>query len=127
MPGFWKMALVVRTDLGMGRGKGCAQCAHAAVQCYMRASASAKGVGGPLLAQWLAQGQKKVVLRTASASGGEAELARLEREAREVGLVTCMVRDAGRTQLERGTPTVLGLGPGPEDEVDHVTGHLKLL
>ena len=29
-----KMALVVRTDLGMGKGKACAQCAHAAVACY---------------------------------------------------------------------------------------------
>ena len=29
-----KMVLVVRTDIGMGKGKACAQCAHAAVACY---------------------------------------------------------------------------------------------
>ena len=29
-----KMVLVVRTDIGMGKGKACAQCAHAAVSCY---------------------------------------------------------------------------------------------
>ena len=29
-----KMVLVVRTDIGMGKGKACAQCAHTAVACY---------------------------------------------------------------------------------------------
>merc|ERR1719516_228843 len=32
-----KMVLVVRTDIGMGKGKAAAQCAHAAVKSYKKA------------------------------------------------------------------------------------------
>lgn len=32
-----KMVFVVRTDLGMGKGKIAAQCCHAAVMCYQKA------------------------------------------------------------------------------------------
>ena len=32
-----KLVLVVRTDLGMGKGKIAAQCGHATLACYKRA------------------------------------------------------------------------------------------
>ncbi|PIK56816.1 putative peptidyl-tRNA hydrolase 2, mitochondrial [Apostichopus japonicus] len=35
--GAYKMVLVVRQDLKMGKGKVAAQCSHAAVGCYKRA------------------------------------------------------------------------------------------
>ena len=35
-----KMVLVVRTDLKMGKGKACAQCAHAAVAAFKKARSS---------------------------------------------------------------------------------------
>ena len=35
-----KMVLVVRQDLKMGKGKACAQCAHAAVAAYKKARSS---------------------------------------------------------------------------------------
>ena len=113
-----KMVLVVRTDLGMGKGKSAAQCAHAAVECYRRALKET-----PLLVrQWEVFGQAKVALKT----DNEFELEELKLKAKKAGLVAYVVRDAGRTQVEEGAATVLGVGPGPVEQVDKITGHLKL-
>jgi hypothetical protein len=51
-----KLVLVVRTDLGMGRGKIAAQVAHAAVAAVLATSGSRD------FAAWLGEGQPKVVL-----------------------------------------------------------------
>jgi peptidyl-tRNA hydrolase len=37
-----------------------------------------------------------------------------------------LVRDAGRTVVEAGTPTCVGIGPAEPDRIDAVTGTLKL-
>lgn len=36
----------------------------------------------------------------------------LTRQGRSLGLETCLIRDAGRTQIAPGSKTVLGVGPG---------------
>lgn len=41
--------------------------------------------------------------------------------------VTCLIRDAGRTQIEPNTKTVLAIGPAASSELDPITRHLKLL
>ena len=94
-----KLALVVRTDLGMGRGKIAAQVAHAAVTAVL-ASRDAD------LAAWLSQGQPKVVLKVTT---GE-ELLDLARQALADGLVAEVVHDAGRTQVAPGTATCCAVG-----------------
>jgi PTH2 family peptidyl-tRNA hydrolase len=38
-----------------------------------------------------------------------------------------LVEDAGRTQIEAGSRTVLGLGPAPVHVFEGVTSHLKLM
>ena len=50
----------------------------------------------------------------------------LQKRARKLGLVACSIVDAGRTQVEPGSRTVLAIGPGPKDIVDTLTGGLKL-
>uniref|UniRef100_UPI00358E886C peptidyl-tRNA hydrolase 2, mitochondrial-like n=1 Tax=Myxine glutinosa TaxID=7769 RepID=UPI00358E886C len=113
-----KLVLVVRSDLGMGKGKVAAQCAHAAVSAYKRAAQSnAEG-----LRRWEYSGQSKVVLRAQD----ENALSQLLAHARTLGLPVSLVQDAGRTQIAPGSRTVLGIGPGAADIVDKVTGHLKL-
>lgn len=112
-----KLALVVRTDLKMGKGKVAAQCAHAAVSCYEKCLVSGKGE----VEQWDRQGQAKVVLATKE----EAGLKQLAGEARKAGLVAVVIHDAGHTQVASGTATVVGIGPGPTEIVDEITSQLK--
>ena len=50
------MVLIVRTDLGMAKGKAAAQCAHAALACYKKAAKSQSEA----LAAWERTGQTKV-------------------------------------------------------------------
>jgi len=116
--GEYKMVLVVRQDLGMGKGKVAAQCCHAAVGlCKQLEKSNPK-----LLHQWEQTACAKVVVKAPD----ETTLVDLTRKGRSLGLETCVIRDAGRTQIAPGSKTVLGVGPGPVDLVDKVTGHLKL-
>ena len=54
------------------------------------------------------------------------ELRELQFQAKTAGLPNSMITDAGHTQLPPGTITCLGIGPGPEELIDKITGHLKL-
>src|SRR5215467_8356378 len=96
-----KLAVVVRADLGMGRGKIAAQVAHAAVAAVLA------GQGSAAFAAWLGEGQPKVVLKVA----GEDELGDVVASARSAGLPVEVVLDAGRTQVAPGTPTCCAIGP----------------
>src|SRR5215469_12041956 len=112
-----KVVLVVRADLGMGRGKIAAQAAHAAV------AATLANLNSQNLRAWLEDGQPKVVLRADS----QDQLLAIAEEAAAAGLSVQVIRDAGRTQVEAGTSTCCAIGPAPEDTVDAITGELTLL
>ncbi len=70
----------------------------------------------------------------------ETELLALESKARNSGINTCLVKDAGKTEVEAGTPTVCAIGPckfpfcknfkililGLSEEIDKITGKLQL-
>ena len=114
----FKQVIVARSDLKMGKGKLAAQVAHAAVSCARATERS----NPSWFRGWWEEGQAKIVVRVDS----EAQLIELRRMAEELGLSACLVADRGLTQLEPGTGTCLGIGPGPSDLVDKVTGHLKL-
>lgn len=115
----YKMVLVVRNDLKMGKGKVGAQCGHGAVGAYRKAMQR-----NPHLVQgWENTGCAKIALRVES----EAEMVSIKRAAEAQGLTTFLVRDAGRTQIEPNTKTVLAIGPATGQDIDKVTGHLKLL
>lgn len=116
--GEFKMILVVRNDLKMGKGKVAAQCSHAAVAAYKQVQRR----NPELLKQWEYSGQPKVVVKAPD----EDSLISLLGQARAVGLTVSLIQDAGRTQIAPGSRTVLGVGPGPADLIDKVTGDLKL-
>ncbi|KAK8738645.1 hypothetical protein OTU49_003987, partial [Cherax quadricarinatus] len=113
-----KLVLIVRNDLKMGKGKVAAQCSHATLKAYKQA----KKKNARQLKAWEINGQPKVVLKI----DDEASMLDLAALARDAGLIVSIIQDAGRTQIAAGSRTVLGVGPGPVELIDTVTGHLKL-
>ena len=112
------MVIVARKDLKLSAGKLAAQVAHAAVECTLRAKArKLKAVE-----EWLAQGQKKVVVKV----DGLRALMDVKQAADELGYNTSLITDAGHTELAPGTTTCLGIGPDDEGRLDKLTGHLGL-
>ena len=75
--------------------------------------------------QWETFGQAKVALK--GPEGGIEALELLQKQAKEEGLATVIILDAGKTRIESGTATVLGIVPGPADIIDKVTCHLKCI
>jgi PTH2 family peptidyl-tRNA hydrolase len=114
----FKMVIVVRSDIKLGPGKMAAQVAHAAVNCAL----SAKKNYGDYFDDWYEAGQKKVVVKCKNLE----ELRELQHLAKVAKLPNSLITDAGHTQLPPGTVTCLGIGPGPENAIDKITGHLKL-
>jgi len=56
------------------------------------------------------------------------ELLTLEQKCIDTKIHHCLVQDSGKTEFHGVPPyTVLAGGPGEVDEVDKITGHLKLL
>ncbi|GAP85709.2 putative PTH2 family peptidyl-tRNA hydrolase [Rosellinia necatrix] len=122
-----KLVLVVRTDLGMTKGKIAAQCSHATLACYKALSRSASrqptSAEAKILQRWERLGQAKIAVQVKS----QDELLTLMGKARSLGVTAEVIQDAGRTQIDPGSLTVLGVGPAPKSVVDQITGGLKLL
>ena len=115
----YKMILVVNTELSMGKGKIAAQCCHAAVGCYKRASKQCPRA----IQVWERTGCAKIALKCPTQE--EMELIAAKAMSRDIPLY--LVEDAGRTQIAAGSRTVLGLGPAPTYVFEDVTSHLKLM
>jgi len=114
----YKLVIAVREDVEFSPGKMAAQVAHAAVMASLEAKANTT----KWFSEWIREGQKKVVVRAESLG----ELKELEAAAKRLKLSTALVQDAGMTELPPGTITCLGIGPGPNNIVDQVTGNLPL-
>ena len=113
------MAIVVRQDLKMGKGKIAAQVGHASVE----GSEIVRKGNRSLWKEWIQKGQCKVVLKVTSLS----EIRKLESKASKLDLPVAIIQDRGLTQLPANTITCMAVGPGPTKLIDTVTGHLRLL
>lgn len=124
VPGEVRMALVIRQDLGMQKGKVAAQCCHAALSCFrMIGCDSGRESYNPQMVQrWLRCGQAKITLKCPD----KETMDELYAKAISLGVNACVIHDAGRTQIAAGSATVLGVGPAPKAVLDQITGELKL-
>ncbi|MFH1229817.1 MAG: peptidyl-tRNA hydrolase Pth2 [Candidatus Aenigmatarchaeota archaeon] len=111
-----KQALIIRTDLKMNKGKIASQCAHASIAAFLKSKDHERQ-------DWIREGMKKIVLKVSS----ESELEDLFKLSKKERLPSEMIIDAGRTQIEPGTVTALGIGPAEDKKIDEITGKLKLL
>jgi PTH2 family peptidyl-tRNA hydrolase len=112
----YKQCIIIRNDVKMSCGKRCAQAGHAAVGAYNSADKN-------LQKAWLAEGQKKVVLK----ADDERTLFEIKVIAERAGISASLVQDAGMTEIPAGTITALGLGPAKSEDLDKITGSLSLL
>lgn len=113
-----KLVILMRNDLKMGKGKIGAQAGHAAVVCALASQKNDKRT----FDSWMASGQTKIVLKIDS----ERELFEFKAIADAQGITNAVIQDAGRTQIDPGTYTCLGLGPAPVSQLDKITGELKM-
>jgi PTH2 family peptidyl-tRNA hydrolase len=111
-----KQVLVIRTDLQLSAGKAAAQAAHASLWAANRTEEQVRD-------RWE---QDDLATKIVLGIEGEDELRDLASRARDAELPTSVVNDAGRTEVESGTTTALGIGPASEGEVDGLTGDLPL-
>jgi PTH2 family peptidyl-tRNA hydrolase len=109
-----KQAILVRDDLKLPKGKMTAQGAHAAVEAALRAKKAD-------LDAWRHEGMAKIVLKVAD----EKELHKFIQLAKDAGIATSVITDAGHTVVEPGTVTCGAIGPADEDKVDSICKELK--
>lgn len=126
-----KQVIILRKDLNMRKGKMIAQGSHASIKAILSGSGESHGSNGHTItpcrqiSDWLYSGQTKICVSVDS----EQELLDLYEKVKDTTELPCsLVQDYGLTEFN-GVPTytAVAVGPGPEDEIDPITGHLKLL
>ena len=125
-----KQVIVVRKDLNMRKGKMVAQSAHSSLAFLTRFSQiegdtlSVKLKNPEEVQQWLQEGFTKICVSVDS----ESELDAVYDAAFEAGLNIHMIIDSGLTEFHGiKTKTCLAIGPNKKEDIDKITGSLKLL
>jgi peptidyl-tRNA hydrolase, PTH2 family len=121
----FKQVIAVRNDLNMRKGKMIAQGAHASIMFLVRRLCDPEGgAKDHAIQEWLRHGMTKICVRVDS----ETELLEIAQKAQDAGLTVHVITDAGHTEFAGlPTKTCLAIGPDEEDQIDAVTGKLRLL
>ncbi|MBW2989285.1 peptidyl-tRNA hydrolase Pth2 [Candidatus Woesearchaeota archaeon] len=112
----YKQVILVRQDLKLPKGKLAVQSAHASSSALIKSHKDD-------IKKWQKEGMKKIVLKVKDLK----ELLMHKEKAEDIGLVTALIQDAGKTVVEPGTVTCLGIGPDREEKIDKVSGKLKMV
>mgnify|MGYP001224461736 FL=1 len=113
----YKLAILVRSDLKMSRGKVLAQTGHAMVDATVKAY-----TGTTIFYKWQADGEKIVVLKVPN----EKTLDTIIEIANRKNIKNGIVVDAGLTEVAPGSKTVGYVGPATEVKIDKLVSQLKL-
>lgn len=131
-----KQVIVMRKDLNMRKGKMVAQGAHASMAVILdlfeslidRMDDSTRYFtsfekGSPVL-EWLTGKFTKICVSVDS----EQQLLEIYQKAKDANIPSALITDSGLTEFN-GVPTntCCGIGPWHSEEIDKITGHLKLL
>ena len=128
----YKQVILIRQDLKLPKGKLAAQAGHACVDAVLKLvnGRSADGFSSgrsaddkDIVKQWRAQGMKKIALKVAD----EKELYKYVQQAKDLGLITAVITDAGKTTVAPGTVTCAAIGPDEEEQVDKICKDIPLL
>jgi len=101
----------------MSPGKAAAQSGHATLGAYRRGMRHCPNA----VRDWLRIGQMKITVKCPTVQ----ELLELQEKCAAAGLNCYLIRDAGHTEIEPGSRTVLAVGPAPASAMDPLTRHLK--
>lgn len=112
----YKQVILIREDLKLPKGKACAQSAHASIEAFIKADKDK-------IKHWRAEGMGKIVLKVAN----EKDLYKYIQMAKDAGLATSIITDAGHTVVEPGTVTCGAIGPDTVDSIDAICSDLKLM
>lgn len=124
-----KQVIVVRKDLNMRKGKIAAQVAHASMKFLVDNNEAERGDEmviklSPAEAMWLSGSFTKVVVGCDS----EEALETLIFQAQLADVECHPIVDAGRTEFHGvATLTCAAFGPCTAEELDKITGNLKLI
>lgn len=111
------MALLVRADVGLGKGRMAVLCSHGALQQYKKVYRRRD----PARLEWEESGSKKLCL----AVEGTDAMSRYRQAAKAQGVPTYLVSDQRITGFPESI--VLVIGPAPGNVIDSIVGDLKLL
>lgn len=111
----FKMAIILRTDLGMDKGKMVAQGAHAAVDVALWGDKRD-------VMDWKCEGQRKIVLKVKT----EQELKDIANKVLDDSIYVGVIRDFGLTQIPAGSLTAIAF-VGRNEIIDPYIKDLKLL
>lgn len=116
-----KQVILVRQDLKLPKGKIAAQAAHASVDAVLKQLSS---IGGQsIVKNWRLNGMRKIALKVKD----EKELYRYIQLAKDAGLITSVITDAGKTVVAPGIVTCGAIGPNDIDDIDKITKDIPLL
>ena len=111
----YKQVILIRHDLKLPTGKACAQAAHASVEAVLKSDST-------VVKSWRKEGMAKIVLKVKD----EKELITYFQKAKDSGLISSLITDAGRTVIASGTNTCVAIGPDKSAKIDLITKNLPL-